>query len=125
VVKRRATRYSSIVRAVLHRLRAVPAILAIVGAGVVSLPTAIARAEPVVVVHVRRHGTERADATVVIRNAEGVVGTCRTEDGTCEIRGVPPGRHTVSAQGADGSETPGRPVLIPPDGKVSLIVAVP
>jgi len=84
-----------------------------------------ALAEPVVVVHVRRGGTEAADAEVVLRDADGIVGSCRTSRGTCEIRGVPPGRATVSARDEQGNETPGRPVLIPPDGKVSLFVAVP
>lgn len=91
----------------------------------VALPAAHALAEPIVVVHVRRNGTEVAEAEVVIRDADGVVGSCRTQGGTCEIRGVPPGRATVSARDPQGEETPGRPVMIPPDGKVSLYVAVP
>ena len=89
------------------------------------LRPATALAEPIVVVHVRRAGTETAEAEVVLRDAEGIVGQCRTSGGTCEIRGVPPGRATVSARDANGEETPGRLVVIPPDGKVSLFVAVP
>jgi hypothetical protein len=89
------------------------------------LSTSTAAAEPVVVVHVRRGGTETADAEVVLRDADGIIGRCRTTAGTCEIRGVPPGRATVSARTENGDETPGRLVVIPPDGKVSLIVAVP
>ena len=84
-----------------------------------------ALAEPIVVVHVRRQGTQVADAEVILRDADGVVGSCRTTAGTCEIRGVPPGRATVSARDAEGNETPGRPVMIPPAGRVSLFVAVP
>jgi hypothetical protein len=87
---------------------------------------AIVRADDVVVVvRLRRLGDDRAEATVMLRDADGVVGTCTTVEGTCEIRGVPPGRHTVSATDARGNETPGRPVMIPPGGKVSLFVAVP
>ncbi len=106
-------------------MRAVSIAASWIALSVISLLASAASADPVVVVHVRRGGSETAEATVFLRDANGIVGTCRTESGTCEIRGVPPGRHTVSAQGDAGTETPGRPVMIPPDGKVSLIVAVP
>ncbi|MDQ3035689.1 MAG: hypothetical protein M3Y87_25005 [Myxococcota bacterium] len=102
-----------------------PRIVAASIAAAIVLVAIPALAEPIVVVHVRRSGTEVADAEVVLRDADGIVGTCRTTAGTCEIRGVPPGRATVSALDGEGNETPGRPVMIPPDGKVSLIVAVP
>lgn len=101
-----------------------PALFTAVLAFCVAIPST-AMADPIVVVHVRRHGSQPADATVVLRDADGVVGTCRTVESTCEIRGVPPGLHTVSAQDDQGNETPGRPVMIPPDGRVSLFVAVP
>lgn len=114
-------RYSRGVRPIAARAR-VLALLAAAGILGTALP---ALAEPVVVVHVRREGTEVADAEVVLRDADGVIGSCRTTEGTCEIHGVRPGRATVSARDAQGNETPGRPVMIPPDGKVSLFVAVP
>ena len=94
---------------------------AIAGASIVAALPSVAHADAVVAVEVR--GSR--DATVVLRDANGVVGSCRTQSRTCEIHGVPPGRYTVSAQLDDGEETPGRPVMIPPDGRVSLIVAVP
>lgn len=106
-----------------RRLRA--RALAIMAASSILAIAAPALAEPIVVVHVRRQGTQVADAEVILRDADGVVGSCRTTAGTCEIRGVPPGRATVSARDAEGNETPGRPVMIPPDGRVSLFVAVP
>ncbi|UJR84305.1 hypothetical protein [Sandaracinus amylolyticus] len=109
-------RYLSKMRARLFALLASMTILGV---------AATALAEPVVVVHVRRSGNEVADAEVVLRDADGVIGSCRTTAGTCEIHGVRPGRATVSARDDQGNETPGRPVMIPPDGKVSLFVAVP
>lgn len=99
--------------------------LALVAAWAILGVAAPALADPIVVVYVRRQGTQVADAEVILRDADGVIGTCRTTGGTCEIRGVPPGRATVSARDAQGNETPGRPVMIPPDGRVSLFVAVP
>ncbi len=86
---------------------------------------ALASADPVVVVYVRRDGTP-VEAEVTLRDANDRVHTCRTSGGTCRLDGVAAGRFTVSARATDdGGEMPGRPVMIPPDGKVSLIVAVP
>jgi hypothetical protein len=84
-----------------------------------------ALAEPVIVVHLRGSGNSVTEAEVILRDADGIVGSCRTTGGTCEITGARPGRATVSARLPQGDETPGRSVLIPPDGKVSLFVAVP
>lgn len=81
--------------------------------------------DQVVVVQLRPRTGEPREATVVLRNAAGIVGSCRTENGTCEIRGVPAGQHEVSAELDARIVTPPRQVMIPPGGKVSLIVAVP
>lgn len=99
--------------------------LAVLGVIASTLAASVARAEPVVVVHVRRDGA-RADATVILRDSRGhPIGACTTEQSTCEIRGVAPGRHTVVARDELGNETPARTVVIPPEGKVSLFVAAP
>lgn len=94
--------------------------LVTLGAGFVP---AHAHADPVVVVQVRRSGEGEADVT--LRDANGTEHHCRTEQGSCRMDGVPPGRFTVTAVGVGGVETPGRPVMIPPDGKVTLLVALP
>lgn len=94
---------------------------AIAGGSIVAALPGVALADAVVVVDLR--GSR--DATVVLSDASGPVGSCRTTNRTCEIHGVAPGRYTVSARLDDGEETPGRPVMIPPDGRVTLIVAVP
>jgi uncharacterized membrane protein YgcG len=84
----------------------------------------LAAAEPVVVVQARRQGVT-AEATVVVRDAAGVVARCTTTGGECEIRGLRAGRHAVSTEDGQGRESRPQTVMIPADGKVVLIVAVP
>jgi len=124
VVSAGSARYLFVVRAVLRALALRALALrawAIVAVAIAASIPGIAHADPIVVVEIR--GPRQAE--VVLRDADRIVGRCRTENGTCEIHGVRPGRYTVSARTDDGQETPGRPVLLPPDGRVSLIVAVP
>lgn len=87
-------------------------------------PAAAALAEPVVIVYVRRAG-EAAEATVTVTDDEGNTASCETQNGSCSLSGLAPGRHLVVAQSADGRRAESRPVVIPPDGKVSLFVTVP
>lgn len=87
-------------------------------------PTALALAEPEVIVYVRRAGAA-ADATVTVTDDEGHAVSCETENGQCSLAGLAPGRHVVVAQGRDGRRAESRPVLIPAEGKVSLFVSVP
>ena len=91
---------------------------------VAGLPSMV-RAEPEVVVHLRRADRTTTEATVEVRDGSAILGSCRTIDGTCEIRGVSPGRRTVVARTDDGRESPPHSVVIPPDGKVSLYVPTP
>lgn len=86
--------------------------------------SSIAHADPVVVVTVRRQGAS-AEAHVELRSAQGVVGTCQTQHGTCEIHGARAGRHVVVARDTAGRETPAREVMLPENGRVTLIVNVP
>lgn len=83
-----------------------------------------ARADATVVVHLSP-ATVGREATVVLAGPQGVVGTCRTSQGTCTMRGIPGGRYEVSARSDDGRETAPRPVMLPPDGEVRLVVAAP
>jgi hypothetical protein len=107
-----------------HRLAAL-VLTSITALTVITALPATASADAVLVVQVRRQGRQPAEATVVLRDSNGIVGTCTTTNGTCEIRGVRSGSHTVSARLESGNETVGTPVMLPPDGKVSLIVSVP
>ncbi len=87
-------------------------------------PSVVALAEPVVIVYVRRGG-EAAEGTVTVTDDDGNTASCQTQNGSCSLSGLTPGRHLVVAHGADGRRAESRPVLIPPDGKVSLFVNVP
>lgn len=92
--------------------------------GVIALPpTSHASADALVVVFVRHNGAPAA-ARVTIRDDDGNEQSCEAdESGTCQIEGVGPGRHLVEAGEPDARVT--RPVMIPDEGKVSLIVSVP
>lgn len=98
--------------------------LAVAIALAVATEPSIAHADPVVIVEVRRDGAP-AEATVFLRDADGVTGTCRTSAGTCRMERVPPGRHYVWARDEAGRESVERPVMLPPDGEVTLVVAAP
>ena len=90
--------------------------------GVAVPPTSHASADALVVVFVRHNGAP-VHARVTIRDAEGNEQSCEADDsGTCEIHGVGPGRHLVETGAPDARVT--RPVMIPDEGKVSLIVSV-
>lgn len=93
-------------------------------AAAVLLPAAVAFAEPEVIVYVRRGG-EIAEGTVTVTDDEGHSVSCETQNGQCSLSGLAPGRHLVVALGRDGRRAESRPVIIPPDGKVSLFVSVP
>jgi hypothetical protein len=105
------------------------AVLALVGLGIGA--GAIAQeAQPtsdrtIVVVHVVRNG-HPAPGRVTIRDDDGHEASCEVnESGECEMLGIGAGRHVVEATGPDGSASGARAVMIPDDGKVSLIVQLP
>ena len=108
----------------MRRIAIVTAALVALLVGVVVLPpTSHASADAVVVVFVRHNGSP-AHARVTLRDEHGNEQSCEAdESGTCQIDGVGPGRHLVET-GAPGSRVT-RPVMIPDDGKVSLIVSIP
>ena len=79
----------------------------------------------VVIVHVVRNG-HPAEGRVTIRDDDGHEASCEVNDsGECELLGIAPGRHVVEAVGPDGAASGARAVMIPEDGKVSLIVQLP
>jgi outer membrane usher protein FimD/PapC len=96
----------------------------VIGALLGTAPAALAPAEPEVIVYVRRSG-EPIEATVTVTDDEGHAVSCETENGQCSLSGLAPGRHLVVAVDRSGRRAESRPVVIPPDGKVSLFVAVP
>jgi len=79
----------------------------------------------VIIVHVVRNG-HPAVGRVTIRDEDGHEASCEVNDsGECELLGIAPGRHVVEATGPDGAASGARAVMIPEDGKVSLIVQLP
>ena len=76
----------------------------------------------IVIVHVVRNG-HPATGRVTIRDEAGHEASCEVNgDGECELSGITGGRHVVEATGPDGQASGARAVMIPENGKVSLIV---
>ena len=88
---------------------------------VLAMPT-VALADATVAVFVRTNG-ESAVTTVTITDESGRTYTCEAREGTCEISGLTPGRHTVYAQNVRG-RAESRSVLVV-DGKVSIYLVAP
>ncbi len=83
------------------------------------------RTGTIVVVHVVRNG-HPASGRVTIRSPSGHESSCEVDaEGECELSGINGGRHVVEATGPDGTASHARAVMIPEDGKVSLIVQIP
>lgn len=88
---------------------------------VLAMP-AIALAEASVAVIVRSQG-QLADATVTITDEAGHTYSCQTHEGTCEIAGLTPGRHTVYAENEHG-RAESRTIVVA-DGKTTVYLVAP
>ena len=88
---------------------------------VLAMP-AIALAEASVAVIVRSQG-QPSDATVTITNEAGHTCSCETHEGTCEIAGLTPGRHTVYAENEHG-RAESRAIVVA-DGKNTVYLVAP
>lgn len=85
---------------------------------------ATAFADALVVVEVRTPAGEPAEGTVVLAPVgEGATRRCTTSAGTCQLENVPGGRYTVTVEPREGEAPAPRKVVIPPSGRVSLIVS--
>lgn len=94
----------------------------IVSAGVLA---SVAFADAAVTVNVRDAAGRPADGKVTLTaDVGGQVFSCQTQNGTCQIPKVPGGNYKASVV-PNGSTQPTAPrgVMIPPVGKVSLIVS--
>lgn len=99
--------------------------LAGVGARAAIAQEAVTTDHTIVVVHVVRNG-HPVPGHVTIRDEAGHEASCTVnDDGECELTGIAGGRHVVEATGTDGTASGARAVMIPEDGKVSLIVQLP
>jgi hypothetical protein len=95
----------------------------LVGAGLSQLSPAPARAEALVSVQLKDAHGEPAEGQVTLHDSEGKsVASCEAHAGKCEMQNVPGGSYTVTVQPSHGEAPKPRKVMIPPRGKVALVV---
>lgn len=85
----------------------------------------VASADALVVVNVRgAEGAAVEGRVTLTAEVGGQTYTCETHAGKCELPNVPGGSYKASVVPRDSTQaTPPRAVMIPPAGKVSLIVS--
>lgn len=82
-----------------------------------------ARADALVAVQLRNAAGAPADGKVILETDTGQrVADCTTTAGTCEMSGVPGGSYKARVEPKTGKAPKPRGVMIPPSGRVSLIV---
>lgn len=82
-----------------------------------------ASAEALVAVQLKDARGQPADGTVILTDRDGKqVASCEARKGSCEMSGVAGGSYTVSVKPAKGEAPKPRKVMIPPAGKVTLVV---
>jgi hypothetical protein len=80
-------------------------------------------AEALVTVSLKNGHGQPADGKVTLLDAEGkTIASCDAHAGKCEMRNVPGGTFTVTVQPTQGNAPKPHKVLIPPSGKVALVV---
>jgi hypothetical protein len=95
----------------------------LVAAGLCQWMPAVARAEALVTVQLRDARGEPAEGQVTLHDSEGKsVASCDAHAGKCEMQNVPGGSYTVTVQPSRGDAPKPRKVMIPPRGKVALVV---
>jgi hypothetical protein len=83
----------------------------------------LAHADALVVVQLKDASGQPAEGKVTLLDAQGkAVATCEAHAGKCEMQNVPGGAFTVTVQPAKGAAPKPRKVMIPPSGKVALVV---
>jgi hypothetical protein len=80
-------------------------------------------AEALVTVQLKNGQGQPGEGKVTLLDAESKpVASCDAHAGKCEMHNVPGGTFTVTVQPAQGDAPKPRKVLIPPSGKVALVV---
>jgi hypothetical protein len=103
------------------RLRAPGAFAVFTAVCLYSVP---AFADALVTVQLKDAAGAPANGKVELTDAAGkVVASCDAHGGQCEMKNVPGGFLTVTVQPEKGAAPKPRKVMIPPSGKVSLVVA--
>ena len=100
-----------------------PSLRGALAAVAVWLFAAAAWAQAVVDVEVRNAEGAPADGEVTLESLEGKrVASCTTEKGRCSLGKVAGGSYRVRVAPKQGESPKPRRVMVPPEGKVSLIV---
>jgi hypothetical protein len=80
-------------------------------------------ADALVSVQLKDAQGQPAEGKVTLRDADGKdVASCEAHAGKCDMQRVPGGAFTVTVQPAKGNAPKPRKVMIPPNGKVALVV---
>jgi len=83
----------------------------------------IARADALVSVQLKDANGQPAEGKVTLLDAQGKpVASCDAHAGKCDMQNVPGGAFTVTVQPTKGNAPKPRKVMIPPSGKVALVV---
>jgi hypothetical protein len=84
----------------------------------------VALANALVVVKIRAAGDKVVDGVVTLSARSGdATFSCETKEGACKIDNVPGGAYTVKFAPKAGTAPKPRPVMIPPEGTVSLFIS--
>ena len=84
---------------------------------------ATARADALVAVQLKDARGVLTDGVVTLLDAEGKpVASCEARQGTCEMKNVAGGNYSVTVQTSAGEGPKPRKVMIPPSGRVTLVV---
>lgn len=86
------------------------------------LSPGLARADAAVIVELKRADGSSADGTVLLTKGDTKL-ECKTQNGRCQLSGVPGGTYSVEVIQADKPASKPKRVMIPPAGEVKLIVA--
>ena len=95
---------------------------ALIFAAGLGLSPPIVRADAAVIVELKRPDGSSADGTVLLTKG-GTKLECKTQNGRCQLTGVPGGTYSVEVIQADKPASKAKRVMIPPAGEVKLIVA--
>lgn len=97
---------------------------ALVGTLAWSAAPQVAAAQALVIVKVREAGDKTPDGKVTLQSKDQkATYSCQTSGGTCKISNVAGGIHVVTFEPKTGKPSKPRNVMIPPQGKVTLLVA--
>jgi hypothetical protein len=91
--------------------------------GTFALAASTAHAEALVSVQLKDSQGQPGEGKVTLLDSAGkAIATCEARAGKCDMANVPGGTFTVTVQPTQGAAPKPRKVLIPPRGKVALVV---